>query len=280
MLERCLVLRRRLANPAELAGTLSTISLARLQVGNVEGARESEREALRIFTEVGDRRGEVIGHLHLGEIAAYAGDKSEARSEFTRGLAIAREIGLQEGEGTGELHLGILACEAGDLGEAARCFERSLVICQAAADKRGEANAFRWLGNLALAMGDLQLGQGRLFEAAKAFKAFEMWEELLGCLEDLAILNVRRGAIDTAIRLSALAAESRTRLHLARPPLQATRWATHLAALKLTADQSQFEAEWLVGAAWAVEDALSALQGNDTQLLAAPLGVSSDGVPA
>ena len=46
MLETCLVLRRRLGNPTEIAATLSTLSLARLQEGDAVGAMESEREAL------------------------------------------------------------------------------------------------------------------------------------------------------------------------------------------------------------------------------------------
>ena len=260
MLEHCLVLRRRLENRAELAGTLSTISLARLQAGDIAGARESEREALQLFTEVEDRRGEVIGHLHLGQIAAHAGDDSAAHSEFESALAIAREIRHQEFEGEGELRLGILACDSGDFGGAARHLGRSLSICRDAADKRGEANALHWLGRLALETGDLHVAQERLVEASQAFKAFEMWEELLGSIEDLADLSARTGAPEVAARLVATASAARTRMQLARPPRREQKWTVQLERLRQAMEPAAFEAEWIVGAAWGVGDALSTLE--------------------
>ena len=49
MLETCLALRRGLGNPVDIAATLSTLSLVRLQAGDAEGAAVGEREALQIF---------------------------------------------------------------------------------------------------------------------------------------------------------------------------------------------------------------------------------------
>ncbi|MEO7853743.1 MAG: hypothetical protein ABIR94_16055, partial [Rubrivivax sp.] len=71
MLETCLVLRRRLGHPAEIAATLSTLSLARLQAGDAEGAGHCEREALKLFRSLDDKYGQAIGLLHLGQIAVY-----------------------------------------------------------------------------------------------------------------------------------------------------------------------------------------------------------------
>ncbi|HET7526647.1 MAG TPA: NB-ARC domain-containing protein, partial [Burkholderiaceae bacterium] len=69
MLETCLALRRRLGSLVEIAATLSTLSLVRLQGGDASGAAESEREALAIFRDLGEQLGEAIGLLHLGQIA-------------------------------------------------------------------------------------------------------------------------------------------------------------------------------------------------------------------
>jgi len=262
MLERCLLLRRRLVHREELAGTLSTISLARLQAGDIDGARGSAREALQIFSEAGDRRGEAIENLHLGQIAAHAGDDSTARSHFEQCLAIAREIGQQECEGAGELNLGILACDEGDIAQSAQHFERSLAVCRDAADKRGEASAVRWLGRLALISGDLLLARERLIEAAMAFRAFEMWEELLDCLEDLATVSALGGALARAIRLSAVATEARDQLRLVRSPRHEEKWTKQIAELRQAAEPATFDAEWAVGAGWAVEDALLAFQAD------------------
>ena len=265
MLERCLVLRRRLDNRAELAGTLSTTSLARLQVGDVNGARESEREALQIFTEVGDRRGEAIGHLHLGQIDAYVGDDHAARSHFEQCLAIAREIEHREFEGESELHLGMLALAAGDSTQGEQWFQKSLAVSREAADKRGEANAIRWLGRVASVRGDMAVAREQLTTAARAFKAFEMWEELLSCLEDVVVVSEKEGELGIAIRLSAATVSARARLHLDRSPRHERHWSAQLTRLSQASDASMFAAEWRVGIEWDVEDALSSFQARHAQ---------------
>ncbi|MCU0972219.1 MAG: hypothetical protein MUF57_10760, partial [Gammaproteobacteria bacterium] len=90
LLEECLTLRRGLGDPVDVAGTLSSLALARLHAGDPTAAAQAEREALQIFGEVGNRVGEAIGHEHLGHIALYRGDLDEARAELERGLAIGR----------------------------------------------------------------------------------------------------------------------------------------------------------------------------------------------
>ena len=82
MLETCLMLRRRLGHPLEIAATLSTLSLVRLQGGDAQGAGDSEHEALAIFRSVSEEFGEAIGLLHLGQIAVYTGDEALAQSSL------------------------------------------------------------------------------------------------------------------------------------------------------------------------------------------------------
>ncbi|MGB2816643.1 MAG: hypothetical protein WBC37_05420, partial [Burkholderiaceae bacterium] len=54
MLEQCLALRRASGRPIDIAATLSTLSLARLQSGDTEAAERGEQEALKIFRVLGD----------------------------------------------------------------------------------------------------------------------------------------------------------------------------------------------------------------------------------
>ena len=188
MLETCLELRRALGNEVDIAATLSTLSLARLQAGDAVAAAAGESEALQIFRRLADRIGEAIGLLHLGQICLYRGDDAMARSHLEQCLAIAREIRHQEVEGECELVLGEVAFETADDAQASLRFKRSLTVCREAGDKRGEANALRWLARVDLQAGDLASARLRLADALRAFRAFEMREELLGCLEDHAEL--------------------------------------------------------------------------------------------
>jgi hypothetical protein len=83
MLENCLALRRRLGNPLDIAATLSTLSMARLPLGDSDGARTAEEEALGLFRQIGNREGEAIGLLHLGQIEFDAGNDARRSSTWT-----------------------------------------------------------------------------------------------------------------------------------------------------------------------------------------------------
>ena len=256
MLEICLALRRRLGNPVDIAATLSTLSLVRLETGLPLEAAEGEREALRIFREIGHRRGELIGLLHLGQFAFYTGDDEQAIFNLHQALQIAREIKHQELQGECELLLGEVALDRGDAQQAALWFKRSFTLCREAADRRGEANALRWLGKCELQTGDLQSSRGRLGDALRAFKSFGMWEELLGCLEDLAELAHAEGRSRLAVRLSAATAKAREALSLARPPRLEARFQELLSTYRRTLSGDAFDAAWAAGQDWGVETAI------------------------
>jgi tetratricopeptide (TPR) repeat protein len=241
MLERCLLLRRRLGNPIDVAATLSTLSPARLQAGDTVGAGEVEREALQIFRELGHRRGEAISLVHLAEIRAYLGDDTQARAHLEQCLAIAREIKHQELEGVCELRYGEIAFDCGDGAQAELWLKRSLTVCREC-DLKG---------------GDIMSARSRLSDALRAFRTFEMWEELLGCIEDFADLVYLEGTADIAVRLSAAAAKARERLQLPRPPRAEERWQSQLASRREVITDPVFEANWSDGRNWDVEDAIN-----------------------
>ncbi len=280
MLETCLELRRGLGNPFDIASTLSTLSLARLQGGDSSGAAIEEHEALQLFCQLGDRVGEAISLIHLGQIAVAAGSDEQARGHLERGLAIAREIKHQEAEGVCELVLGETAFEAGDQPRAYVRFRRSLAVCRDAGDKRGEAVALGWLGRLDLHAGTLTQARSRLNEALRAFRAFGMAEELLGCLEDHAVCCRVTGSVELAVRLAAAAHMLRERLHIGRAQRPDSRWQLQLDTLKQALPADVFDAEWIEGCGWDVEravaSALSAPEGQNDQVALSPAAAGGE----
>jgi tetratricopeptide (TPR) repeat protein len=256
MLETCLELRRAMGNEVEIAATLSTLSLARLQAGDAVEAAASESEALQMFRRLGDRIGEAIGLLHLGQIWLHRGDDAKARSSLEECLAVAREIRHQEVEGECELVLGEVALETGDTAQACLRFKRSLTVCREAGDKRGEANALRWLARVDLQSADLASARTRLSDALRAFRAFEMREELLGCLEDHAELAEAEGKREVAAGLAAVAARSRERLSLTRSPRGELRWQAFLGRLRRAMGDGPFDIAWDDGQRWQIDDAI------------------------
>ena len=257
MLETCLELRRALGNEVDVAATLSTLSLARLQAGDAVAAAAGESEALEIFRRLEDRIGEAIGLLHLGQISLYRGDDALARSCLEQCLAVACEIRHQEVEGECELVLGEAALEAGDTAQACLRLKRSLTVCREAGDKRGEANALRWLARVDLQSGDLAAARARLSEALRSFRAFEMREELLGCLEDHAELAEAEGRREVAAGLAGAAAHSRDRLALTRSPHGELRWQALVGRLRGALGDGPFESACEEGRRWPIDEAIS-----------------------
>ena len=269
MLEICLELRRGLDNPVDIAATLSTMSLVRLQTGDVAGAEVGEREALQIFVALGDRVGEAIGLLHLGQIAIYRGELDAGRSFLGQCLSIAREIKSMDTEGECELHLGEADVDGGAPDMASQHFKRSLIVCSEGGDKPGEANALWRLGQLDLGNDDLASARARLGEALRSFNAFGMRAELLGCLESCAGLAKAENRLATAARLVGAIELARERLSLGRPPKAEERWSTQIAALRKALPADEFDVARGEGRQWQIDDALRQALSVQTELVVA-----------
>ncbi len=258
MLEACLALRRRLADNFDIAATLSTLSMARLPAGDAAAARESELEALELFRALGETVGEAIGLLHLGQIDAYAGNAQRARSTLEEGLALSRRIQHQEVEGECELALGELAFEAGETAAARARFQRSLIVCTEAGDKRGEARTQRWLGKADMVDGQVEAAEQRLSDALRAFRALEMREDLLACLDDHSALAVRCGRDDLGVRLAAAVDHARERLGVVLPPRRAPARRAKLDRVREAMGEEVYAQAWAEGSAWDLDDAVRA----------------------
>jgi len=246
MLETCLTLRRRLGNQVEIAATLSTLSLARLQGGDVAGANSCESEALDIFRSVGEALGEAIGLVHLAQIAVYTGDRELAKSRLADCLHIAHMIENREIEGEAELTLGecALDLEVCQPAEALRHLQRSLSVCRDAGDRRGEAHALWWLGKANLYAGDAHSALTHLGNALQTFRDFEMWEELTECLGDHSHLARQLGELETGVRIASTVQEYRRRLQLVRSPHRQRRWEASILALRSSLPEPAFASAW------------------------------------
>lgn len=256
MLEACLSLRRGIGHPVDIAATLSTLSLVRLHGGDAIRAREGEGEALGIFRQLGDRIGEAIGLLHLGQICVYVEDDGQARRHFEQCLVIARDLEHCEIQSECERMLGEIALEAGDVPTARARFERSLEACRGAGDRRDEATSLWWMGKADVAAGDLDLARAKLAEAIRSFQAFEMNAEVLGCLEDHARLAHSLGDYENATRLYAATASQRERLSLGRPPRSERRFRDVVSGTREVLGDVSFEAAWSEGLGWNLDEAI------------------------
>lgn len=255
-LATCLALRRGLGNAVDVAATLSTLALARLSAGDPAGAREADLEALQLFRQAEHPVGEATVLLQLGQIELYAGGDEAAAQHLQASLALARRIKHLETEAEAALTLGQLAFESGDLAAAEQGFAQSLQVCLAAGDRRGTANALWWQSKVDLRAGRLEQARGRLGDAIAAFNAFEMREQLIGSLEDHALLALCLAQAAAGVALAAAAQHLRENARLQRPARAEARWRALLAQLREACPAAAFEAQWQASAGWETPQAL------------------------
>jgi tetratricopeptide (TPR) repeat protein len=124
-------------------------------------------EALALFRQLGDRRGEASALRALGaaEIAADRGDPDRPGDLLEQALAIWRELGIQQGLAATLGNLGFLAWTRGETTRAIERYEEALTISRAIGDQANAAVQLALLGMLAAGAGEFGRAKGRLDEA-------------------------------------------------------------------------------------------------------------------
>ncbi|MFO1288424.1 MAG: NB-ARC domain-containing protein [Rubrivivax sp.] len=258
MLETCLELRRGLGDPVWVAATLSTLAQVRLQAGDVNGAAACENEALELFAAGGDRYGQALGWLHRGQIHLWAGNAAGALTDLEEALTHARAAGNREVEAECELATAQAQLLREQTGAANEAVQRSLKVCKDAADKRGEATATWWLGRIALRSGDAETARALLPKSLRELQSHDMRAQMLGCLDDMALLLALEGTPAAALELAVAADQARGRLLLNRAPREEQRWRDRLREIWNSLPEAVAESASESGRGLETDDALRA----------------------
>jgi tetratricopeptide (TPR) repeat protein len=128
---------------ARILGTLTQFSVER---GNYDDTRLWGQQALHLFREHDDRRGEGLVHNGLGLAAAFQGDYGTAQSHFAQALDLAHETGNIIGQGHALFDLGLVAAEQGDPIQARAYYEQALRIFTQVGDQDHENRILNNLG--------------------------------------------------------------------------------------------------------------------------------------
>ena len=135
---------------------------------------------------------------------------------------------------------------------------RSLKVCQDAADKRGEAAATWWQGRLAVLAGQAGAARALLSRALRELRLHDMRSQMLGCLDDVALLLALEGSPGAALELAVASDQARARLLLNRSPWEEQRWRDRLREIWHSVPEALAEAASESGRALETEDALRA----------------------
>lgn len=114
--------------------------------GDYTTARALFEESLRLWREMGNKRGIASTLNDLGWMAWRQGDYAVARALSAEGLALWQDLGERQGIATALTNLGWIAQHQSDYAAAQSLFEESLALRRILEDKRGVAFSLALLG--------------------------------------------------------------------------------------------------------------------------------------
>jgi|tagenome__1003787_1003787.scaffolds.fasta_scaffold20959228_2 predicted ATPase/class 3 adenylate cyclase len=136
------------------ARSLLALGFARLQGGDVDGARAATEQSASVFEQLGDARLLSRALSQLAGIAIMDGRLDEAAGRAERAAALAREAADDAMLGFALNALAIAVHELGDTDRAQELFQEAVDRLRAAGDRRSVALLIGNLGTVALLNGD------------------------------------------------------------------------------------------------------------------------------
>ncbi|MFY9558658.1 MAG: CHAT domain-containing protein [Terriglobales bacterium] len=130
-------------------------------------------QALALFREKGDRRGEAISLGQIGNCYERLGDYPRALEYLRRGLAMKQELGDRLEEGKTLSNLGLVFWDMGDYTKAIDHLTRGLQIARETGDKRLEGTALNNLGLVYDEQGDYRRSLENYHQALESHRAIK-----------------------------------------------------------------------------------------------------------
>jgi DNA-binding CsgD family transcriptional regulator/tetratricopeptide (TPR) repeat protein len=276
--------------------------------GDYEPAEITTKEGLRLYQEIGDRKGIARSRADLGWITLAQGHLERTRT-LTEGLARNQESDASDVHGRGLETLGWLAWDQGYLEQGRSLLEDGLEISRKSGDIRGIVYGLTNVGYAAMLQGDYErakalteegltlsrelgdqpgivyllcnLGtiaqeQGDYERAAELFKESIKRNRRLGnrailaeLVEGIAGVVGAYGGAVRAARLYGAAEALREAIGVPLPESDRPRYERHVAAACFVVDEQTWKEAWAEGKAMGAEQVVEyALSGGDSSTLA------------
>jgi DNA-binding SARP family transcriptional activator/Tfp pilus assembly protein PilF len=140
--------------------------------GQYAEALTRARQAADLYHDIGDRASEAELLNDIGGYHALLGNNQQARQLCLHALDLNTDFGSRHREGNIWNNLGYIEYRAGAFDEAAACAEQALSIFRSVGDRCGEADVLTKLGDIHRAVGE-------------PLHAREVWQQAFDILNDL-----------------------------------------------------------------------------------------------
>ena len=237
--------------------------LAYLQGYNA-AARSAYEQSLALCRELRDKDGIAESLIHLGDIAAFQGDASAARSFWATARSCLEEslAGLREQGDKWNIArtlnlLGEVARTEGDYHAARLFYEESLTIRRGLGDERGIGATLHNLGFVANYQCDYQRTAAYFEESLPLFQKLGSRLGILCSLEEFAGAVVGTGPPERAARLLGAVEALYEAFHIRLNYVDQIEHDRYVAAARTQLDGVTFAAAWAEGQAMTLEEAIA-----------------------
>jgi predicted ATPase len=221
--------------------------------GDTEAAEQISNEALAIRRELGDRHGEAVELLALGNVTVFRGDAPEAQRRYRETADLAEASGDTEVLGRAVGNLGVVARANGDLDEAERALRQGCELMRSLGDDHAVAQANLNLSGVLLDRGDLSEAEALAQAAVRQSQRVGDETNLVEALENLSAVWAEQGRLAAAAWLYGAAESKAQSVSLVRSALEAPLYERYVTRARERAAASGqaalFEALWTAGEA-------------------------------
>ncbi|OFY94448.1 MAG: hypothetical protein A3K10_16890 [Bacteroidetes bacterium RIFCSPLOWO2_12_FULL_31_6] len=131
-----------------IAVSLNNIGFIYENQGDISKALEYYKKSLKIREEIVDKIGTANSLNNIGFIYEKQGNIPKALEYYNKGLKIKEEIGDKDGIATFLNNMGVIFKKSGDLSKALEYYTKSLKIREEIGDKRGMTYSLNNIGNI------------------------------------------------------------------------------------------------------------------------------------
>lgn len=236
-----------LARTRERAKALHTAGNLADTQGDYEVALAYYNESLKIYRELGDRRGAARPLNGLGLVSFGQGDFDTARSFLEESLAIKRELADPSSISIALNNLGLVAHSQGDYKTARAYLGESLAVDRELGDKDAIATSLVNLGAVALDDGSYEEARPLFMEGLTLFNEVGDTRGIVDSLENLIGLMGRAGSLERVPVLGGVAEALREEIGAAMAAPERDRYERFLALARPQVDPAAWEEQWAQG---------------------------------
>ena len=144
--QQALTIYREIKDRKGQAFSLNYIAIVKRTLGDNIESLEFYKQALYIFREIGDRLNEGTVLNNIGKVHEGLGQYPQALEFYQQALSIRQEVGDQTGEAFTLTDLGLINTSLGQYSQAEKFFQQSLDIFRKIGDQRREALTLNAMG--------------------------------------------------------------------------------------------------------------------------------------